>query len=318
MPELSTKANAQRYEWKDHPFRLAVLRGLAVMLPPLLTIVILLWVWNTVQDYVLVPVETGVRHAITWVIADTHDFRPGEAHDEPALSQQAGKPVVRLGEEYYVQVANDQWLPLAIYRRVAANPGPQLPATAEAIYHRFVDITYLRRYLVVPLFLSVFILFLYLLGKFLAAGIGRLAWSQVELLIHRLPVIRNVYGSVKQVTDFVFSEQEIAYTRVVAVEYPRTGIWSLGFVTSEGIPDIRAAANEPVLSVLIPTSPMPATGFTVTVRKSEAVDLNMTLDQAFQYIMSCGVIVPPASMERRQPEAPLAPDPRQPAATLLQ
>ncbi|MEO8497700.1 MAG: DUF502 domain-containing protein, partial [Planctomycetota bacterium] len=80
--------------------------------------------------------------------------------------------------------------------------------------------------------------------------------------------------------------------RVVAVEYPRKGIWSVGFVTGESFADIRAAANEPVLSVLIPTSPLPMTGMTVTVLKSEAVDLNVTIDQAIQFFVSCGVVVP--------------------------
>jgi uncharacterized membrane protein len=71
------------------------------------------------------------------------------------------------------------------------------------------------------------------------------------------------------------------------------GIWSLGFVTGESMLDIRTAANEPVLSVLIPTSPMPATGYTITVRKSETIDLNITFDQACQFCISCGVVVPP-------------------------
>jgi uncharacterized membrane protein len=101
-----------------------------------------------------------------------------------------------------------------------------------------------------------------------------------------------VYSSVKQVTDFIFSERDIEFNRVVAVQYPREGIWSIGFVTGESMLDIRSAANEPVLSLLMPTSPMPATGFTITVRKSETVDLDITIDQAIQFIVSCGVVVP--------------------------
>jgi len=117
-----------------------------------------------------------------------------------------------------------------------------------------------------------------------------------------LPVIRNVYSSVKQVTDFMFSEREIEYTRVVAVEYPRRGIWTVAMVTGESLLDIRGAANEPVLSVLIPTSPMPFTGFTVTIKKSETIDLNITIDQAFQFIVSCGVVVPPEQATSGDPE----------------
>ena len=137
-----------------------------------------------------------------------------------------------------------------------------------------------------------FLLVSYILGKFVAAGVGRMLVNWAEVLIQRLPLVSNVYGSVKQVTDFVLTEREIEFNRVVAIEYPRKGIWSIGFVTGEGMADIRAAANEPVLSVLMPTSPMPVTGFTVTILKSEAIDLNITVDQAVQFIVSCGVVVP--------------------------
>jgi uncharacterized membrane protein len=91
----------------------------------------------------------------------------------------------------------------------------------------------------------------------------------------------------------------------VAVEWPRKGVWSLGLVTGESMQDIEAAANEPVLSVLVCTSPMPMTGFTVTVRKCETVDLNISIDQAFQFIISCGVVVPAQQVRKlRAPEAP--------------
>jgi uncharacterized membrane protein len=138
----------------------------------------------------------------------------------------------------------------------------------------------------------VFVLLLYLLGKFLAAGIGRVFWNLFERGIHRLPMVRNVYDSVKQVTDFVFDDREIEYTRVVAVEYPRKGVWSLGFVTGESLADIRSISGEPMLSLMIPSSPMSVTGYTITVAKSETIDLNLTMDQALQFVISCGVVVP--------------------------
>ena len=85
-----------------------------------------------------------------------------------------------------------------------------------------------------PFFLLIFTLLLYLLGKFMAAGIGRFFWNIFERgIIDRVPLVRNVYSGVKQVTDFMFNERDFEFTRVVAVEYPRKGIWSIGFVTSE-------------------------------------------------------------------------------------
>ena len=164
--------------------------------------------------------------------------------------------------------------------------------TGRAFYHRYVELKYLKPHVLLPVFFTFFVLLLYLLGRFLAYGIGRVVYNAMEVTISQLPLIRVVYTSVKQVTDFVFSESETEFTRVVAVEYPRRGIWSLGFVTGGSLHSVAAAASEPVLSVLVPTSPMPATGFTITVRKSETIDLDITVDQAFQFIVSCGVVVP--------------------------
>ena len=277
---------------KDHPFRNAVLRGLAVVVPPLLTIVIFFWVGGTVYQYVLRPVTIGARDAIAWRVEDIHEELPagGTVVEKlPADTSPSG---------YYHETAGGKYIPYAVYDTVRRYHGADpLPASAKGIYRRYVELVYLPPHVVIPTFLAVFILLLYLLGKFMAAGIGRIFVGAFERGILQLPLVRNVYSSVKQVTDFLFSPRQIEYTRVVAIEYPRKGIWSLGLVTGESMIDIRAAANEPVLSILVPTSPMPVTGYTINVRKSEALDLNITIDQAFQFIVSCGVVVPPQQLE---------------------
>ena len=255
-----------------HPFRRAVLRGLGVVLPPLLTIVIFVWVGNTVAVYLLEPVERKAEQTLVWSVTDIQSAEV----------------------EGYVEVSEGNYIPDYVYKKVAEARVADIDMTsATAIYKEYVRMRYLQRWKVILIFLSCFILLLYLLGKFLAAGVGKLFWGTFERGILQLPIVRNVYSSVKQVTDFLFSAPEIEYTRVVAVEYPRKGIWSLGMVTGESMIDIRNAVNEPVLSLLVPTSPMPFTGFTVTVKKSETIDLNITIDQAFQFIISCGVVVPP-------------------------
>jgi uncharacterized membrane protein len=147
-------------------------------------------------------------------------------------------------------------------------------------------------------FLVVFVLLLFLLGKFMAFGIGGYFVGRFEGIIHRLPLVRSVYSAVKQVTDFFLSQRQLQFTRVVAVEYPRQGMWSLAFVTSEGLSDVRASVNEPTLGIFIPTSPMPMTGYALTVAKREVLDLNMSIDQAIQFIVSCGLVIPPADVQR--------------------
>jgi uncharacterized membrane protein len=268
-----------------HPFRRAVVRGMAIVFSPLLTILIFVWFINTAYDYVFAPVAMGVREAFVWSIADVREDLVPEPHDETkALAD--GK--------VYRRLESGEFVPEVVYEKVARHRGEMpMPQTPKGIYRRYVELTYLRPYYATPFLLAVFILVLYLLGKFLAAGIGAFFWHRLEQIIHRLPLIRNVYSSVKQVSDFLFTEREIQYNRVVAIEYPRKGIWSLGFVTGDSLLDIRSAANEPVAAVLIPTSPAPVTGYTVTVLRSELIDLNLTVDQAIQYIVSCGVVVPP-------------------------
>lgn len=291
IPEITTGKKPGPLD----PFRRAVLRGLAVLLPPLLTIVIFLWVWNTVTNYLLVPMEAGaerllVNHYQKKILA-ADQIPADQVNSDPQDEVPDGRAI---HDGFSYQQADDGRFVLAEdYDFLQDEFGFEPPVkSADEFYRVFVKRKFLQRYIVIPFFLCVFLLMLYLLGKFLAAGVGRFFWMQFERLINRLPIIRNVYSSVKQVTDFMFSEREIEYTRVVAIEYPRKGIWTLAMVTGESLLDIRSAANEPVLSVLVPTSPMPFTGFTVTVKKSETIDLNITIDQAFQFIVSCGVVVP--------------------------
>lgn len=276
-------------------FRRAILRGLGVVLPPLLTLVLFIWAWNAIENYVLLPVESGIRHAVVWTIRDIRAAPPADAQPLPDESPSAG--FIYNGVEYVADPTGRRYLPRPVVQYVNDNldrlaPYQPAPATASAYWHRYVELRYLPRTIVVPVFLVVFLAVLYFLGRIFTHGLGHWLLNAFDRFINRLPLISNVYGSVKQVTDFAFSDREIEFNRVVAIEHPRKGIWALGFVTGQSVLDIAAAANEPVLSVFVPTSPMPMTGFTVTVRKSEAIDIDMTIDQAIQFIVSCGVVVP--------------------------
>ena len=298
------------------PFRKAILRGLAIIMPPLLTLVLFLWAGNIILNNILRPVESTARQLIVWVRGDIRktDWVQKQLKDAPGqttmttdadgnnlfIHTKAKDGQTRVNQ--WVQVGKS-WIRKEVYDTVQANPGLKLPVTAESYCHRYVQLRYLKPQFTIPLFLALFILILYFVGKFLAGGVGRMIWSWTESLINRIPLISNVYSSVKQVTDFALSENEIEFTRVVAVEYPRRGIWSIGFVTGESMGDIGGASGEPMLSVLMPTSPMPATGFTISVPKSQAIDLNISVDQAIQFVVSCGVVVPnhqiPATTENQ-------------------
>lgn len=282
------------------PFRKAVFRGLAVVMPPLLTIVLFIWAWNTLNSYVFSPIEATARYMIVWSIQDIRSNETVQAEIKALPRRELSRHQRTAYRETYrnenglelARVGHAAWIPLSVYETVDKNPGESRPTTAEKYYSRFVQLTYLKREVILPLFIASFIILLYVCGRTLAHGAGQMVWRYAEAAVDRVPLIRNVYSSVKQVTDFAFTDNDIQCRRIVALQYPRKGLWSLGFVTGEGMSDIRTAANEPCVTVLVPTSPMPATGFTLTVPKSETVDLNITMDQAIQFCVSCGVVVP--------------------------
>jgi uncharacterized membrane protein len=131
-----------------------------------------------------------------------------------------------------------------------------------------------------------------------AVGFGRVFWSLFEDSLGRLPIVRAVYAPVKQVTDYMFGQDEPQFHRVVAIEYPRRGIWTIAFVTGDGLTDVQKLSGEPMLTVLFPTSPTPIAGNTKIVARRETIDLPMTIDQAFQYILSFGVVVPDSQIQQ--------------------
>lgn len=276
---------------KAHPFRSAVIRGLGVLIPPLLTVVILVWVINTTRMYLLEPVNVGAREAMVWYLS-------GEIRKDLPITDGTRRIAVVDGIPYQ-ELTDGKFVPLSVYERVQNQTDSEpIPTTATGIYQRYVVITYLQPHYAIPCFLAIFILLVYILGKLMAAGIGGFLGRRFERAIHRLPLVRSVYKAVKQVSDFFFSEKQIQFTRVVAVEFPRPGMWSIAFVTSDGLGDIRAAANDAVLGVFIPSSPMPMSGYSLTVLKREAIDLNITIEEALQYLVSCGLVMPQRDLQR--------------------
>jgi uncharacterized membrane protein len=280
------------------PFRTAVLRGLGVVAPPLLTLVILVWMIRTVDYYILEPILSTTSDVLVRELADIHSQLPGATPtDEPSVVESEGTR--------YKLLDNGQFIPLDVYTTIVKRePGEPLPESGLEAYRRYVGVTYLRPWIVGPVFIIVFVGLMYVLGTLFAAGLGSAFWNWIEHGVGRLPFVRAIYSSTKQVTNYVFSERELEFTRVVAVEYPCRGIWSLAFVTNEGMIDVQNAAGEPLLTILLPTSPVPVSGYTMLVPKSEVLDVDMTVEQAVEYIVSCGVVLPPQQLEQRIEERP--------------
>jgi len=133
-------------------------------------------------------------------------------------------------------------------------------------------------------------------GAMLASVVGRTLWRVIEKFIMRTPFLRQVYPYVKQVTDFLLTqnEQQKMFLRVVAVEYPRKGIWSMGMVTGSGLKKLVDNVEKEFVTILVPTSPTPFTGFVIMVPKEQTIDLDMSVEEAIRFTVSAGVIAPRA------------------------
>ena len=277
--------------------RSILFRGLGVVLPPLLTIVVLIWAWKTIENYVLRPTEWIVRTGVVSIF----EYNDGTFKEVPkGAILDSAKPghFFYEGYEYVPGPTGNRYLPFNVVDEVDRNAdyfhsdAPPL-VSANAYWHRYVQVRWMRRSIVIPVFLIVFLTILYFMGRLFTFGLGRWFFRGFDAAILRIPFVNKVYGSVKQVTDFAFSEREIEFNNVVAVQYPSQGIWSLGFVTGNSIRQLKEATGDTMLSVLMPTSPMPMTGFTVSVRRKDTIDIDMTIDEAIQFVISCGVVVPP-------------------------
>jgi len=113
-----------------------------------------------------------------------------------------------------------------------------------------------------------------------------------ESLLNKIPLVRTIYSSTKQVINAILSTNSQAFRKVVLVEYPRKGLWSIAFQTSSSSFIKNKSATEEMISIFIPTTPNPTSGFLMMVNKSEVKELSMTIDEALKCVISLGVMQP--------------------------
>jgi uncharacterized membrane protein len=234
-------ALAERF-WKD--FKRFFFRGLAAVLPTVLTVAIVIYVIRLINRYVGHYINTGVMTLVKWGWRVSHWRYPFRSSPDASL-------------ETDIAAFNTFW--------------------SEQLWW-------------VGFLLA--IVGIYLLGRVIGSFMGHSFARVFNRILQRIPFIKQVYPSVKQVTDFMFSEKKIDFSRVVAVEYPRKGMYSLGLVTGVSMRTLTQAQGCEFLTVFIPSSPTPVTGYTIMVRREEVVDLPITIDEALRFTISGGVVVP--------------------------
>jgi uncharacterized membrane protein len=141
-------------------------------------------------------------------------------------------------------------------------------------------------------------------GLLAANFIGRRVVSVWDGILTRIPVVKSIYGGVKQVSDTLFSSTGQAFRKALLVQYPREGAWTVAFLTGTPGGDVVNHLHGEYVSVYVPTTPNPTSGFFLIFRRSDVIELDMSVDDALKYIVSMGV-VPPGAGKRKVASLPL-------------
>ena len=213
-------------------FKSYFLRGLAVLLPTILTIWIFIWGYNFIQNNISI------------------------------------------------------WINRGIVQLVMLFEGDDQQVTKEALYQFWVTGSGSIAGFVLA------VVAVCIVGAMLANVAGKTLWHVIERFILRAPFIKDVYPYIKQITDFLLTEHRFSFSRVVAFEYPRKGSWALGFVTGNGLNKISEKTGKEMVTIFLPTSPTPFTGFVMMVPRADTIDVQISIEEALRFTISGGVITP--------------------------
>ncbi|SET32253.1 DUF502 domain-containing protein [Oceanicella actignis] len=146
----------------------------------------------------------------------------------------------------------------------------------------------------------VFILFTAVVGYLTKNLFGRQLVHLAEDWVERMPIVRSIYNALKQIVETVLSQSQTSFKQACLIEYPRKGLWAIAFISTETRGEIAEAApaGEPMLSVFLPTTPNPTSGFLLFVPRSQVVILDMTVEEAAKLVISAGLVTPPTAQER--------------------
>lgn len=131
------------------------------------------------------------------------------------------------------------------------------------------------------------------IGALTAGIMGRLLVRVGERVMARMPVIRGIYSTTKQIFETVLRQQSTAFREVVLLEYPRRGLWTVGFITGSTMGEIKSLTQDDVVNVFVPTTPNPTSGFLLFVPRADLLTLSLSVEEGIKLVVSGGIVTPP-------------------------
>lgn len=155
--------------------------------------------------------------------------------------------------------------------------------------------------------LGLLILFiaLTLIGALTAGLMGRWVVRTGERILNRMPVVRSVYSAFKQIFETILAQQSNAFREAVLIEYPRRGIWAIGFITGTTKGEVQSLTLEETVNIFLPTTPNPTSGFLLFVPREEVVPLDMSVEEAVKMVISGGIVTPPDRRSTEKQQQPI-------------
>lgn len=140
----------------------------------------------------------------------------------------------------------------------------------------------------------IFLLFTIIMGWIAKGLIGRSLIRYAETMVDRMPVIRSIYSGIKQISETVFAQSERSFEKACLIQYPRRGIWAIGFIstTAKGEVSERAGTGGKLLSIFVPTTPNPTSGFLLFFPEEDVIELDMSVEDAAKLVISAGLVYP--------------------------
>jgi uncharacterized membrane protein len=288
------------------PVQRAFIKGLSIALPAIITIAILAWVWDILRIYVVELTIKGIDSI------EVFEPRPMTQFELDELAESLFRPENRDADGRITRTEDNLKRPPLVMELPPATQGLTPPGEARSVLQAILDANnWKRRYDPISGRVNAYNWFDYLCASLLGLAavvllgflarnfFGRKLVALLEWFVTRVPIVKSIYPQAKQVVDFFFDDKKpIEFDTVAIIEYPRRDLWAIVFVTGAGLRSVQKHTGQRMVTVYVPSSPMPMTGYTMLVSTDQVIQLNISVEEAMKFVVSGGVLAPAEELVR--------------------